>query len=207
MIEKKSFTTAEKVNSILSFSPLTFFLLIHLVINLTVVFDPYFYNNYIIFSDTLKLIINLIIIVPLIYHVLYGLYITFITRTTTLNRKLIRYNRWGYLVQRILGILTGIFISFHIIVFLVVMGNRTPETKFTDMIIQHITFYNPFILILYVVGVSACCIHASIGLWTAGHRYNLVRYRFVGRYLPIIAFMFGLITLSGYIALIFYYLS
>lgn len=108
------------------------------------------------------------IFIPLIYHAVYGLVITIEARPNNLNYPYPR--NWFYLVQRITGIILFVFITFHVLNFRfgMVPGLNTvsvahsPEQAF-DIVARE--FHMAWILIIYIIGITATVWHFANGIW------------------------------------------
>jgi succinate dehydrogenase / fumarate reductase cytochrome b subunit len=108
------------------------------------------------------------IFIPLIYHGLYGLVITWEARPNNLAYPYAR--NWFYTTQRVTGIILFFFITFHVLNFRFGMipwlNNRSvathPEAAFA--IVQG-EFLNPAIFIVYVLGITATVWHLANGVW------------------------------------------
>ena len=108
------------------------------------------------------------IFIPLIYHAVYGLVITFEMRPNNLNYPYPR--NWFYMIQRITGFILFFFILFHVLNFRfgLIPGLNTvsvahaPDRAF-DIVAGEFRMLP--ILIVYVVGVTATVWHFANGIW------------------------------------------
>lgn len=108
------------------------------------------------------------IFIPLIYHAVYGLFITVEWRPNNLAYPYAR--NWFYTIQRITGVILFFFIFFHVLNFRfgLIPGLNTlsvarhPELAFN--IVQR-EFLNPIIFTVYVIGITATVWHLANGLW------------------------------------------
>lgn len=108
------------------------------------------------------------IFIPLLYHALYGLVITFEMRPNNLNYPYPR--NWFYTIQRITGFILFFFILFHVMNFRfgLVPGLNTmsvahnPEQAFQ---IVSREFHIVPIFIVYLIGITATVWHFANGIW------------------------------------------
>jgi succinate dehydrogenase / fumarate reductase, cytochrome b subunit len=108
------------------------------------------------------------IFIPLLYHAVYGLVITWEARPNNLAYPYPR--NWFYLVQRITGIILFFFILFHLLNFRfgMVPGLNTmsvahhPEKAF-DIVATE--FRMVPIFIIYLIGITATVWHFANGIW------------------------------------------
>lgn len=108
------------------------------------------------------------IFIPLIYHAVYGLFITFEMRPNNLNYPYPR--NWFYTIQRVTGFILFFFILFHVLNFRfgLIPGLNTeavahfPEKSFA---IVSREFHIVWIFIIYVIGITATVWHFANGIW------------------------------------------
>lgn len=108
------------------------------------------------------------IFIPLIYHAVYGMVITWEARPNNLHYPYPR--NWFYLIQRITGVILFFFILFHVMNFRfgLVPGLNTisvahaPEQAF-DIVAREFRIVP--ILIIYVIGITATVWHFANGIW------------------------------------------
>jgi len=108
------------------------------------------------------------IFIPLIYHAVYGLFITFEMRPNNLNYPYAR--NWFYMIQRVTGFILFFFILFHVLNFRfgMIPGLNTvsvahhPEQSFE---IVSREFRMIPIFIVYMIGITATVWHFANGIW------------------------------------------
>lgn len=108
------------------------------------------------------------IFIPLIYHAVYGMFITFEARPNNLAYPYPR--NWFYLVQRITGIILFFFITFHVLNFRfgLIPGLNTisvaahPDKAFSIVAGE---FSMVPIFIIYMIGITATVWHFANGIW------------------------------------------
>jgi succinate dehydrogenase / fumarate reductase cytochrome b subunit len=108
------------------------------------------------------------IFIPLIYHAVYGLFITWEARPNNLAYPYPR--NWFYTIQRVTGVILFFFITFHVLNFRfgLIPGLNTlsvadnPHMAF-DIVSRE--FFEPVIFAVYFVGITATVWHLANGLW------------------------------------------
>ncbi len=152
-----------KLHSLLGVIPVGIFLTQHLVVN------HFATNGATSFNKAAEFMANLpfryflevfVIFLPILYHAIYGLYIAF---TGTSNVKNYGYLRnWLYLFQRISGVVTLIFITWHVWQTRIAaqMGATVDYNMMADI------FTSKFMLVFYIVGVISTIFHFANGLWS-----------------------------------------
>jgi succinate dehydrogenase / fumarate reductase, cytochrome b subunit len=110
------------------------------------------------------------IFIPLLYHAIYGLFITFEARPNNLAYP---YSRnWFYTIQRVTGVILFFFIAFHVLNmrFGIIPGLGTyqnavahhPDKAFGIVADE---FNNSWIFAIYVVGITSTIWHFANGIW------------------------------------------
>ncbi|HYN84244.1 MAG TPA: succinate dehydrogenase cytochrome b558 subunit [Pyrinomonadaceae bacterium] len=117
------------------------------------------------------------IFIPLLYHALYGLFITWEARPNNLAYPYPR--NWFYTIQRLTGLILFVFILFHLLNFrfgLVpglneVSVAHAPERAYD---IVSTEFQIPWIILVYVVGIVSTIWHFANGLWLFAVDWGIV---------------------------------
>ncbi|HEY9401528.1 MAG TPA: hypothetical protein VIQ24_02455 [Pyrinomonadaceae bacterium] len=160
-----------KLHQLSGIVPLGVFLLDHFYTNSKALAGPERYNDavrdlqsipYILFIETG------VVFIPLVYHAVYGLVITWESRPNNLAYPYPR--NWFYLIQRITGVILFFFILFHVLNFRfgLIPGLNTvsvahaPDRAF-DIVAGEFRMLP--ILIIYLVGVTATVWHFANGVW------------------------------------------
>jgi succinate dehydrogenase / fumarate reductase cytochrome b subunit len=117
------------------------------------------------------------IFIPLIYHAVYGLFITWEARPNNLAYPYPR--NWFYTIQRVTGIILFFFITFHVLNFrfglipglndLSVADN--PRLAF-DIVSRE--FADTLIFAVYLVGITATVWHLANGVWLFAVDWGIV---------------------------------
>ena len=112
------------------------------------------------------------IFLPIIYHTVYGIWITF-TAQWNLDRYPYEKNVF-YVFQRISALILVLFIAFHIFAMRGLLGatlSFNPEQA-TKTVVGHMNAHW-WIYPVYVIGILASCYHLSNGFWTAAITWGL----------------------------------
>lgn len=154
---------SRRLHSLLGVIPLGVFLFQHLTVNYLATRGPEVFNKAANFISNLPYLYALewlIIYIPLLFHGIYGVYIAFQAKNNV--------SRYGYfrnvmfLLQRISGIISLIFIAWHIwqTRVQVLFGSTVNYDMMNEI------FSNPGWLVFYIIGVLTVIFHFSNGLWS-----------------------------------------
>ncbi|MRX71809.1 succinate dehydrogenase [Bacillus lacus] len=162
MAENKEFFY-RRLHSLLGVIPVGVFLVQHLVVNHFATQGPEAFNNAAHFMEGLpfRLILEtFIIFLPLLYHAIYGVYIAFTSKNNVSRYGYFR--NWMFLLQRATGIVTLIFVAWH------VWETRVQAALGADVNYDMMAsiLSSPFMLVFYIVGVIATIFHFANGLWS-----------------------------------------
>ncbi|KAA9008592.1 succinate dehydrogenase [Paenibacillus spiritus] len=158
---------SRKIHSLLGVIPLGAFFIEHMLTNFSAVEGGASgFQDSVAWLNSLPLVFFLELLfiwLPLLYHGVYGLYIAYQAKPN-LNRFNLERN-WRYTLQRITGIVTFIFIVWHLYEtrVQVALGNVTHEELGGVM---HDITSNPALLAVYIIGIVAACFHFANGLWS-----------------------------------------
>jgi succinate dehydrogenase / fumarate reductase, cytochrome b subunit len=152
-----------RIHSLLGVIPIGIFLIQHLVVNHFATKDAEAFNAAAHFMENLPFRIFLetfVIYLPILFHAVYGLYITFQAKNNV--------SRYGYfrnmmfLVQRVTGVITLIFIAWHVWETRVqaALGAEVNFSMMADIL------SSPFMIAFYLIGVLSAVFHFANGLWS-----------------------------------------
>ncbi|MCM3730949.1 succinate dehydrogenase cytochrome b558 subunit [Fictibacillus nanhaiensis] len=152
-----------RIHSLLGVIPIGLFLVQHLVVNHFATKDADAFNAAAHFMENLPFRIFLetfVIYLPILFHAVYGLYITFQAKNNV--------SRYGYfrntmfLVQRVTGVITLIFIAWHVWETRVqaAFGHEVNFSMMADIL------SSPFMIAFYLIGVLSAVFHFANGLWS-----------------------------------------
>ena len=147
-----------------------------------------------------------LIYLPIIYHTLYGIWITL---TGQPNVGSYGYAKnWFYLLQRISAIIIAAFLIFHV---LAMKGLLGPHLAFdphnaTASAAAHMHSSPIVAWVIYPLGIIASCYHLANGFWTAGITWGLTisnaaqrRWGFVCGILFVVMLTCGFLALAALI--------
>lgn len=148
----------------------------HLLINATIVEGGHVYQDQVDKIHALPFLIAvewITIYVPILFHVIYGLWIIF---TGQPNNGSYPYFKNGlYLLQRVSAIILVGFIAFHVFsmkgLFGHVMAFNPHDANLT--VISGIEAHWMVAWIVYPIGILAACFHTANGFWTAAVSWGL----------------------------------
>ncbi|MBS9801808.1 succinate dehydrogenase cytochrome B558 [Bacillus cereus] len=155
--------TFRKWHSLMGVIPVGVFLTQHLIVNNFATRGAEAFNKAAGFMELLPFRYALeifVIFLPILYHAIYGLYIAFTAKNNAVSYGYFR--NWMFVFQRISGIVTLIFISWHVW-----------ETRIQAMLGKEVNYdmmadilNNPAMFAFYLVGVVSTIFHFANGLWT-----------------------------------------
>lgn len=158
---------SRKIHSLLGVIPLGAFFIEHMMTNFAAVEGGASgFTDSVLWLNSLPLVFFLELFgiwLPLLYHGVYGLYIAYQSKPNV-NRFNIERN-WRYTLQRITGIITFVFIIWHLYQtrVQVALGNVEHEELGGLM---HDIVTQPLMLTLYMICIVAACFHFANGLWS-----------------------------------------
>lgn len=151
-----------RLHSLTGIVPLGLFLLEHLFSNITAVFGSAAFNNQVAVLRAIPLLPLLeivLIFLPLVYHAGYGIYIAYISKN---NVHKYQYSRnWMFALQRLTGIITLLFVGYH--VWMLRVASWISGTEMSYQIV-HDHLSTAWIALLYVIGVVSTAFHFTNGL-------------------------------------------
>ena len=104
----------------------------------------------------------LIIVVPLFFHGIYGLFITSTARPNVISNPYVRNGM--YLFQRVTGVIVFAFILFHLWTTRLV---QLQEHESLDLFRQvQAAVANPWIYAFYLAGILSATFHLANGIWS-----------------------------------------
>lgn len=159
-----------RLHSLLGVIPVGLFLLEHLITNYMATKGEDAFNAAAHLLESLPFRIFLevfIIFLPLIYHAVYGIYIAFTAKNNAGRYGFFR--NWMFVLQRISGIVTLIFIVWHVWTTRI-QAALGAEVNF-DMMATILS--SPFMIAFYVVGILSTTFHFANGLWSFAVSWGL----------------------------------
>ncbi|RFU64552.1 succinate dehydrogenase [Peribacillus saganii] len=161
---RKSRFVLSRLHSLAGLLPLGIFMVEHLLSNALAIFGAERYNEHIAMLQAipfLPLFEITLIAIPLLFHAIYGIYLSFISKP---NANVYKYQRNIYfMLQRVTGIITLIFVIYHVWSFR--LGPLLSGTEVSHSLVsEHLA--NPFIFVFYITGVISAIFHFSNGITT-----------------------------------------
>jgi len=147
-----------RVHSLLGLVPVGLFLTFHIFLNLTALGGADLYDKVIGTMQSFPgiFIVELVVIfIPIAIHAIYGTWVVYTGQSNVLRYKYAR--NWFYLIQRISGLYTVVFIVIH--VYLMRVGGEANFAAIAEFVSQ------PLGLIFYTLGVLFAIFHFVNGLW------------------------------------------
>lgn len=163
------------------------YIMVHLLINATLVEgaradgQPTVFQQQVDKIHSLPFLIYIeisMIILPLVFHTLYGLYISFQGKSNPFNYGFAK--NWFYMAQRWSAILIMLFAAFHVLTFKGFipgeLGTKltfVPHEAATQSTINHIHAAWWVGWVLYPLGILASTFHLANGFWTGAISWGL----------------------------------
>lgn len=153
------------------------YLVVHLIVNATIAQAGPSYQTQVRKIHELPLVWAiewLFIFLPIIYHTLYGIWITL---TGQPNNDRYGYTRnWSYLLQRISAAILVLFMLFHVLSLKYAVFGATlsfdphyaKETVYRHMNVSWLIAW-----VIYPIGILASTFHMANGFWAAGITWGL----------------------------------
>lgn len=162
VMEKNHFFI-RKLHSLLGVIPIGIFLLEHLYTNSFATQGAEAFNSKVEFLQSLSYVLYIeifLILLPILFHAIYGLYIVYVAQNNVLQYTY--YRNWAFYLQRISALLTLVFVAYHLWALRINALITGKEITFAAMT-QHLS--NPLIFAFYVVGLLSATYHLANGLW------------------------------------------
>ncbi|MFC4403730.1 succinate dehydrogenase cytochrome b558 subunit [Gracilibacillus xinjiangensis] len=153
-----------RLHSLLGVVPIGIFLIQHLIVNHFAVYGAESFNKAAHFMESLPFRFALeaiIIFLPILFHAVLGVYIVFVAKNNVKRYGFFR--NWMFFLQRISGIITLIFIVWHVWQTRVQIGLGNVELDYSLM---GDILASPAMFWFYVIGVVSTTFHFANGLWS-----------------------------------------
>ena len=153
-----------RLHSLLGVVPIGIFLVQHLVVNHFAVYGEESFNKAANFMAGLPFVILLeifIIYLPILYHAVLGVYIVFTAKNNV--SRFGYFRNWMFKLQRWTGIITLIFIAWHVWETRIQVGLGNADLNYSLM---EGILTDPFKFWLYIIGVVSAVFHFANGLWS-----------------------------------------
>lgn len=153
-----------RLHSLSGIIPVGLFLLYHLFINSFVFQGPEAYNTVVGALQKIPFLLYLEILligIPIAFHALYGLWVTYVTKTNMF--QYVYFRNWMFYLQRVTAIITLLFIGWHVWVLRIARIFTGTEITFN---VVHNWLTDPLFFAFYVIGYLAAIYHFSNGIWS-----------------------------------------
>src|SRR5687767_302475 len=160
-----------KLHQITGIVPLGIYFLVHMYTNSTVMSGEKVFEDHVADIHHMPYLIFIEIFgifLPLLFHSVYGIFITAEARSNVLDYN---YGRnWFYFFQRATGVFLFLFLTFHIfnLRFGLIPGlNTTPVAGNAALAYDIVAreFAIPWVMILYILGIAATAWHLAYGIF------------------------------------------
>jgi succinate dehydrogenase / fumarate reductase cytochrome b subunit len=192
-----------RIHSLLGVIPIGIFLMQHLVVNNFATGGPESFEKAAHFMESLPfryVLETVVIYLPILFHAIYGLYIAFTANNNV--SKFGYFRNWMFLLQRVSGVITLIFIAWHVW-----------ETRVAAAFGKEVNFQmmvdilsSPFMFAFYVVGIISAIFHFANGLWSFLVTWGITaspRSQVISTYITIVIFLalsfIGIQTLFAFV--------
>lgn len=156
--------TYKRLHSLLGVVPIGIFVIQHLIVNHFAVYGEESFNKAAGFMENLPFVLVLetfIIYLPILFHAVLGIYIVLATRNNAKRYGFFR--NWMFLLQRVSGIITLIFIAWHI-------WQTKIQIAFFDVDLNYQLMEEiltqPFFFWFYAISIISVVFHLANGLWS-----------------------------------------
>ncbi|MDC3412576.1 succinate dehydrogenase cytochrome b558 subunit [Aquibacillus sp. 3ASR75-11] len=153
-----------RLHSLLGVVPIGVFLIQHLTVNYFSVYGRENFNRAAEFMANLPFRYFLeifVIFLPILFHAILGVYIVFVSKNNVKRYGFFR--NWMFYLQRITGVITLIFIAWHVWETRIAIGLGRAELDYSLM---ETILSEPFIFWFYLIGVLSTTFHFANGLWS-----------------------------------------
>ncbi|WP_077621315.1 succinate dehydrogenase cytochrome b558 subunit [Sediminibacillus massiliensis] len=153
-----------RLHSLLGVIPIGIFLIQHLVVNHFAVYGRESFERAAGFMHNLPfrlLLETFVIYLPILFHAILGVYIVFTVKYN--NRRYGFFRNLMFTLQRVSGIITLIFIAWHVWETRIALGLGLVELDYSLM--ENI-LESPFMFWFYIIGVISTTFHFANGLWS-----------------------------------------
>ncbi len=197
-----------KLHSLTGVVPVGYYMAQHLLLNTFSVASPAKFNAVIAFFEGIPnyVLFSLEVVaiwVPLLFHSIYGIFITGRAKQNFIGEKYGWSQNRMYTLQRVSGIFIAVFLIYHTI--------STTGVKYATHSIHHLeyaawqeklTSYGYFFLVFYMLGVLASSYHLGYGIWNFCIRWGITISDRAQRQVQKLSFgIFALLTALGWVSL------
>ncbi|CAN5725776.1 succinate dehydrogenase cytochrome B558 [soil metagenome] len=195
-----------KIHSLTGIVPVGFYMAQHLILNSFSMGGEDYFNGVIGFFEGMPwhflLTLEIVAIwIPLLFHSIYGFFITGRAKPNYIGTKYGWSQNRMYLFQRVSGIVIFAFLLMHITT---TTGVKyvTHDADVIKFAAWHDKMSNPIWLVIYMVGILASAYHLGYGIWNFCIRWGITISEKAQVSVQKVAFgAFIFLTLTGWLAL------
>ena len=152
------------------------YLIVHLLVNATLVQGGRIYQMQVDKIHSLPFLWGVewaLIFLPILYHIVYGIWITFTGQPNVTNYPY--FKNTFYLLQRISAMVLVLFIAFHVLGMKGWLGGTLSFNSDTATlsVSRHFNSHWWVAYVIYPIGIFASCFHLANGFWTAAITWGL----------------------------------
>lgn len=168
-----------KLHSLTGIIPVGFYMVQHLTLNSFSVAGPAYFDNVIAFFDGMPWYILLgmeivAIWIPLIFHSIYGILISFRAQPNFLGTKYGWSQNRMFLLQRVTGLILVVFLFYHVLTTTVSKYIHHDSTLLRYAAWhEHLTSHGYILLVFYLVGIICATYHLAYGIWNFCIRWGI----------------------------------
>ena len=154
-----------RLHSLSGIVPVGGFLAFHLYENYSATLGPAAYNTMTRNLQETRFALALeiaVIIVPLLFHGVSGLFVTGTARPNVISNRYVR--NWMYFLQRVTGVILFAFVIFHLWTTRFVDIRHHDEVDLFRLMEESVA--NPWIYAFYVLGIISATFHLANGIWS-----------------------------------------
>jgi succinate dehydrogenase / fumarate reductase cytochrome b subunit len=154
-----------RLHSLSGIVPVGGFLAFHLYENYSATLGPAAYNRMTRTLQETRFALALeiaVIVFPLLFHGVYGLFITGTARPNVVTNRYVR--NWMYFLQRVTGVILFAFVIFHLWTTRFVDIRNHEEVDLFRLMESSVA--NPWIYAFYVLGIVSATFHLANGIWS-----------------------------------------
>ncbi|MFA5536107.1 MAG: succinate dehydrogenase [Bacillota bacterium] len=174
-----------KLHSFSGLLPIGVFLMEHFFVNSFSLRGPAAYDGAVAFLQSIPFLPFLelfLIVIPIIFHAFYGLWIVYLAKNNVLDYKYLR--NWLFYLQRVTAVVTLIFVLYHTYTLRISNLLFGLEISFDTMTM---ILSNTWIFAFYVFGLLSTIYHFTNGLTTFLITWGIT----IGSYSQRIAILFS----------------
>lgn len=153
-----------RLHSLLGVIPIGAFLIQHFLINYFAVYGEEQFNTAVHVVESLPFLLTLeifVIYLPILYHGILGVNIALKSKNNVARYG--HFRNWMFYLQRITGIITFLFILWHVWETRIRVALGYEKLDFNLMVS---IFESPYMIVIYIIGIISTTFHFANGLWS-----------------------------------------